>query len=61
MDEYTAWQNFTETGKVSDYLAYCRVKFGYPAEAAGFGTEEYDERGNRRPDNKGKDDKSFID
>ena len=38
-------------------FAYCRVKFGYPAEAAGFGTEEYDERGNRRPDNKGKDDK----
>lgn len=55
MDEYTAWQNFTETGKVSDYLEYCRIKFGYPTEAAGFGTEDNNDTGNGRPGNRGKD------
>ncbi len=26
MDENTAWDNFTETGKVEDYLTYCAEK-----------------------------------
>lgn len=32
MDENTAWQNFVQTGRVSDYLNYCRVKLGYPVQ-----------------------------
>ena len=26
MDEYTAWNQFEQTGSVSDYLAYCKTK-----------------------------------
>ena len=33
MDENTAWKNFVNTGKVSDYLAYCREKGIEPEKA----------------------------
>ena len=26
MDEKTAWENFTSSGSVADYLKYCQVK-----------------------------------
>ncbi len=26
MDEKTAWEHFAETGRVADYLQYCRSK-----------------------------------
>ena len=35
MDENTAWQNFAESGSVSDYLTYCRIKLGYPSCSVG--------------------------
>ncbi len=50
MDENTAWKNFVNTGKVSDYLAYCRIKLGYPAETTAEDSDEGNEkedRGNR--------------
>ena len=50
MDENTAWQNFTQTGRVSDYLAYCRVKLGYPPEVTCVRPEEKNEKGNRGTD-----------
>ena len=50
MDEYTAWQNFVETGRVSDYLAYCRVKLGYPPENTEQKPGDSDERGNSGTD-----------
>lgn len=53
MDEYTAWQNFVETGRVSDYLAYCRVKLGYPPEGTEQKPGDSDERGNKGTDIKG--------
>ncbi len=33
MDEMTAWKRFTETGSVNDYINYCRIKLGKPAES----------------------------
>lgn len=32
MDEYTAWSNFTATGKIEDYLIYCAEKGSDPSE-----------------------------
>ena len=26
MDEKTAWENFTSSGSVADYLRYCEIK-----------------------------------
>lgn len=40
MDEYAAWKKFTETGSVSDYLDYCRIKLGYKGQAASKQSEE---------------------
>lgn len=48
MDEYAAWKNFTETGRVSDYLDYCRIKLGYPAAEDRKEPEEFYENGNGR-------------
>lgn len=53
MDEVTAWQNFVQTGSVNDYLAYCRVKLGYPPEVGGQQAEDLHEEGNRRTDPEG--------
>lgn len=50
MDEYTAWKNFVETGRVSDYLAYCRVKLGYPPEVTEKKSEVFYENTNERTD-----------
>lgn len=30
MDENTAWRNFVQSGSVSDYLTYCRIRLGCP-------------------------------
>lgn len=32
MDEFSAWTNFVSTGRVEDYLAYCKVKLQGSAE-----------------------------
>ncbi len=45
MDENTAWQNFVETGSVSDYLAYCKIKLGYPSREEHDSSEEFYEDG----------------
>lgn len=50
MDENTAWQNFAETGSVSDYLTYCRIKLGYPSCGVSERTEDINENGNGRSD-----------
>lgn len=34
MDENTAWQNFTSTGRVEDYLIYCTEKYSNSTEDA---------------------------
>ena len=51
MDENTAWKNFVNTGKVSDYLAYCRIKLGYPAETTAEDSDEGNEKEDRVPRN----------
>ncbi len=53
MDENTAWRNFVNTGRVSDYLNYCRIKLGYPPQDTEEQTEEDDEDGYGRPDSDG--------
>ena len=50
MDENTAWKNFVQTGRVSDYLAYCRIKLGYPAENTAEDTEDGKQNPYRRTD-----------
>ncbi|MBQ3887635.1 MAG: hypothetical protein VZR73_07335 [Acutalibacteraceae bacterium] len=50
MDEKAAWNHFVMTGRVSDYLNYCRIKLGYPAADEDEKAEEHDENGNGRPD-----------
>ncbi len=52
MDENTAWQNFVQTGRVTDYLDYCRIKLGYPGQDVQRDTEvSYeDERGRSDPE-----------
>ena len=32
MDEFSAWTNFVSTGRVEDYLEYCKVKLQNSAE-----------------------------
>ena len=49
MDEYAAWNAFVMTGRVSDYLNYCRVKLGYPPEDAAEQTEDDHEKEYGRP------------
>ena len=53
MDEAAAWQNFVKTGSVNDYLAYCRVKLGYPPEGNGPQAEDWHEKGDRGTDPEG--------
>ncbi len=55
MDENTAWQNFAESGSVSDYLTYCRIKLGYPSCSVGEQAEDKNENGNGSPDIDGYD------
>lgn len=57
MDEYAAWKNFVETGRVSDYLDYCRIKLGYPMPEDRKKPEEYYENGNGRSCADGTDDR----
>ncbi len=40
MDENTAWSRFVMTGRVSDYLNYCRIKLGYPPQETETATED---------------------
>lgn len=50
MDENTAWSRFVMTGRVSDYLNYCRVKLGYPPEDTEPSTEDDNENEYRGSD-----------
>ena len=53
MDELSAWKNFTETGRVEDYLRYCEIKL--KAGAQGCKTEEKHEIIHERADTEGAD------
>ncbi len=55
MDENTAWKNFVETGRVSDYLDYCRLKLGYPPQEVHDDREVPYENGHGRTDPEGPD------
>lgn len=57
MDEFAAWKNFVETGRVSDYLDYCRIKLGYPIEQARKEPEDVYENGDGRYCPDGTDDR----